>query len=92
MDFEEFLQWFYSHFQKEKPPARSLHCFALSVADVAYIAFYYMDERICIQVLSRSLIKAAWDYWCLVVTISSYNVTCVWPFTLPCTSDAGCLS
>ena len=26
MDFEEFLQWFYSHFQKEKPPARSLHC------------------------------------------------------------------
>lgn len=26
VDFEEFLQWFYSHFQKEKPPARSLHC------------------------------------------------------------------
>ncbi|CAE7254176.1 unnamed protein product [Symbiodinium natans] len=26
VDFEEFLQWFYNHFQKEKPPARSLHC------------------------------------------------------------------
>jgi len=25
VEFEEFLQWFYSHFQKEKPPARSLH-------------------------------------------------------------------
>ncbi|CAJ1428357.1 unnamed protein product [Effrenium voratum] len=25
VDFEEFLQWFYTHFQKEKPPAMSLH-------------------------------------------------------------------
>eukprot|EP00435_Cladocopium_sp_Y103_P008291 s4540_g2.t1 len=25
VEFEEFLQWFHSHFLKEKPPARSLH-------------------------------------------------------------------
>ena len=51
MDFEEFLQWLYSHFQKEKPPARSLHCSALSVTDKAHSAFYFVS-RYCLVIHS----------------------------------------
>lgn len=47
VEFEEFLQWFHSHFLKEKPPARSLHSGTLQFRhDTKFVAFQYVPFKI----------------------------------------------